>query len=931
MIATRRFTRHEALVLVCGLMLAGSAHGQTASAPPLTLVNLRTESQQYPLGIDAAAPRLSWQIASMARDVRQGAYEIRVATDEAALSSDRRLWDSGKVISDQSTQLVYSGPSLKSGQGYIWQVRIWDATGRASAWSLPARWEMGLLSPTDWTADWIEPNVPEEAGKPRPAPMFRHDFDLHGPIVNARAYITSHGLYELYLNGQRVGDRLFTPGWTSYATRLQYQTYDVTSQLKDGANAVGVMVGEGWYRGTIGFANNTDHYGSKAGVLVQIEVTYADGHSQRIISDGTWKAATGPVLMSDIYNGEVYDARLERQGWANAGYDDHAWATVTTVADTKSNLLAQAGPPVRRIEEIKPVRIITTPAGETVVDMGQNMTGWVRLKVRGPAGTVVTLGHAEVLDNKGNFYTDNLRSAEQKIVYTLSGHGDEVYEPHFTFQGFRYVRVEGYPGKLSPDDITGVVVHSDMATTETFTSSNPLLNQLQHNIVWSQGDNFLDVPTDCPQRDERLGWTGDAQVFSPTAALNMDVENFYTKWLGDLAADQDSDGAIPHVVPDVLNAVFAGPGTPGQRQGGAAGWADVATVMPWNVYLAYGDTRILDKQYDSMRRWVQFETLHAGDDHIWSGDFQFGDWLDFASTAHKDGFGWTPSDLVATAYYAHSLDLLQKTATRLGKADDARRDADLLDAVRTAFNQRYVTAEGKVGSGTQTAYVLALDFDLLPQTLRASAAQHLADNVRAQGHLTTGFLGTPRLLEVLSRFGHNDEAYMLLNRQDYPSWLYPVTHGATTVWERWDGIKPDGSFQDKAMNSFNHYAYGAVGEWMYTVMGGLALDPAAPGYKHVLIQPQPGGGLRHVAVSHTGPYGVIRSDWRIDGHVFTLAVDIPPNSTATVRLPGATLAKVTEGRASLSHDAGVSNPRQDGRDVVIEIGSGHYDFRYPVE
>jgi alpha-L-rhamnosidase len=924
-----RATLLIALFLGAALASGRICAGTATTGPQLQVTQLRTEFQQNPLGIGVRAPRLSWQIQSDARSVRQTAYEIRVARDERALREDRGLvWASGKVNSDQSTQLPYRGPPLQSRQRYYWEVRVWDASRRPSPWSAPSYWEMGLLSANEWVARWIQPPPAENSEQHAPASMVRKEFGLEGPVAHARAYVTSHGLYELYLNGQRVGDRLLTPGWTSYSKRLQYQTYDVTALLKPGANAVGAVLGDGWYRGTIGIKGHRNHYGTETALLAQIEITYRDGRSITVPSDASWKAATAPILSSDIYSGEIYDARLERSGWSDPGYDEVGWFPVTRVPTSNANLIAQVGPPVRRIAEIAPRRIFKTPNGTVVADMGQNMTGWVRLRVVGPAGTTVTLHHAEVLDGDGNLYTDNLRSAEQKVKYTLSGKGEEVYEPHFTYQGFRYVAVEGYPGEVTPSSLTGIVVHADVARTGGFETSSELINRLQNNIVWSQKGNFLDVPTDCPQRDERLGWTGDAQVFSPTAVFNMDLDAFYTKWLGDLAADQDSAGAVSNVVPDVLSAALSGIGTSGLRSGGAAGWGDAASIVPWNLYLAYADTRILQTQYQSMKRWVQFEQRHTDDESIWSGDFQFGDWLDFFSNSKDPAFGSTSSALIATAYYGHSVDILERTARVLRKSADAQRYARLLEHIRDAFTRQFVSTDGRVGEGTQTAYVLALDFDLLPQALRPLAADKLAEDVRTRGHLTTGFLGTPRLLQVLSRFGYQDAAYRLLNRTEYPSWLYPVTHGATTVWERWDGIKPDGSFQDKSMNSFNHYAYGAVGEWMYQVIGGIAIDAAAPGYKHVLIRPRVGGGLTHAMASHDGPYGTIRSAWHLDGDRLSLRVDVPPNSTATVRLPNAQLTDVTESAVPLARAVGVTRSHQAENNVLADLGSGHYEFSY---
>ena len=901
------------------------AANQAGSDPMLKAVRLRVEYKTNPLGIDVQQPRLSWQIQASGRGVMQTAYQVRVALSEPGLNKEL-VWDSGQVRSEDSIQRVYGGPSLLSGQRYHWQVRIWDGNGRASAWSAPAYWEMGLLKPRDWQAGWIESALPEDLTRSGASPLLRREFRVKGVVARARAYVTSHGLYEMYLNGRRIGEDLFMPGWTSYNKRLQYQTYDVTDDLKNGDNAVGVMLGDGWYRGYLVWEGNRNVYGDKLSLLLQIRVTYKDGREETIGTDQNWKASTGPILMSDIYDGEIYDARLEKTGWTSTGFDDRQWSTVKIAEHTKEHLVAQTGPPVRRIQEIKPVKIFKTPEGDTVADLGQNMVGWLKIKAEGAAGTTITLRHAEVLDLNGNFYTDNLRKAKATARYTLKGSGVETFEPTFTFMGFRYVAIDGYPGEVKPDSLTGVVIHSDMTRTGEFETSSALINQLQHNILWGQKGNFLDVPTDCPQRDERLGWTGDAQVFARTAAFNMDVAGFFTKWLKDLAADQLENGSVPHVIPDVISK-------PGKPAAGSAAWADAATIIPWTMYLSYGDKRILEQQYESMTRWVEYVRSRAGQDLIWDRDSHFGDWLAFASygmAANDYPGATTGKDLIATAFFAYSTSLVHRVAHVLGKREDATKYGELLTNIKQAFRREFVTESGRVGENTQTAYVLALHFDLLPEKLRPLAARKLAEEVRFRKHLTTGFVGTPYLCHVLSRYGYLNEAYLLLKREEYPSWLYPVKQGATTIWERWDGQRPDGTFQTTEMNSFNHYAYGAIGEWMYRVMAGIEIDPALPGYKRILIQPQPGGGFTRVAANHDTMHGRVRSAWEIQNNIFELAIEVPANTRASVRLPKAELGKVTESGKALSAADGVSGNRQEGDSVVVEVASGNYKFRYPM-
>lgn len=865
--------------------------------------NLLTENRINPIGLDITQPRFTWQLVSDKRNTMQTAYEIKVS------ANNKDVWSTGKVNSDESVQVPYGGVALQSGTKYNWQVRVWDNNGLRSEWSAPAYFFISLLHPTDWTAKWIEPGYVEDSVM-RPSPLFRKEFVANKKIKSAIAYITAHGMYEAHLNGKRIGDSYLTPGWTSYNKRLQYQTYDVTDLIKNGANAIGVTLGNGWYRGIIGFSNSINVYGKDIALLFQLNITYDDGLKESIVSDGSWKSNTGAIRYSEIYNGETYDSRMDKTGWLMPGYNDKDWSGIKVADHPMDVLLATYNEPVKKHEVFKPVRIITTPKGEKVIDFGQNLVGWIAMKVKGRAGDTITLSHAEVLDKNGNFYTDNLREAKATDNYILKGGAEETFEPHFTWHGFRYARIEGYPGEIKPEDFEAIALYSDLRPTGSLSTSNPMLNQLQHNIQWGQKGNFLDVPTDCPQRDERLGWTGDAQAFSRTASFNMNVNNFFAKWLKDLEADQQ-DGVVPFVIPNVLG-----------RATSSAGWADVATIVPWNMYLAYGDKRLLENQYNSMKAYVE-SIRRVAKNHLWNTGFHFGDWLFYRPEDDNDGrAAVTDKYLIAQCFYAHSTQLLLDAAKVLQKEDDVKEYTALVQRIKDAFNKEYVTGSGRLVSSTQTAYVLALNFDMLPENLRQQAAQRLVDNIRSyNNHLTTGFLGTPYLCHVLTRFGYTDVAYQLLLQDTYPSWLYPVKMGATTIWERWDGIKPDGTFQVPSMNSYNHYAYGAIGDWMYRVMAGIDTYEDGVGYKHIKVQPHIGGGLTNVSASLDTYYGKISNTWKVENDKLSMDVEVPPNTRATVYVPADNKDSVYENGAVVSNIKGF----EDGY-VVLELGSGSYHF-----
>ncbi|MCX6335284.1 MAG: glycoside hydrolase family 78 protein [Bacteroidia bacterium] len=893
-------------------------------AQDLNVRDLAIEYKKNPMGIDAQQPRFSWKITGSGNDIMQDAYSIRVASDPK-FSSAKIFWQSEKTMSDESVLLPYSGPVLKSGERYFWQVKVWDNKGRESKWSETAFWEMGLLAPSDWKAKWIE--MDGDTNRYSPSPHFRKEFTLDKTVARVVVYITSHGFYELQLNGKKVGDQVLTPGWTSYGKRLQYQVYDVTGQVVKGKNAIGAVLGDGWFRGTLGWGSNWAIYGKRLSLLMQMKVTFTDGTESLIVTDESWKCNNnGAIRMSDIYNGETYDATKKLTGWNLAGFDETNWGKVR-IGNYNNNLIASEGAPVRKIQEIKPVKIFRSPKGDLLVDMGQNMVGWIRLKVTGPRGTTIKIRHAEVLDKFGEFYTTNLRSAKCELNYTLAGSGEEVYEPRFTFMGFRFVEITGFPGTLTADNITGVVVHSDMKPTGTYESSIKLLNQLQHNIQWGQKGNFVDVPTDCPQRDERLGWTGDAQAFSRTAAFNFDVASFFTKWLKDIAADQKQGGEIPDVIPDVLNRQNATSAAP------SAGWGDVGVIVPWTMYTVYGDKRLLETQYPSMKKWVEYIRNKAGDSYQWKDGSKYGDWLFYHPPVndHTAADGYTEPDFIATAYFAYSTSILAEAAKVLGKDDDVKYYSDLFRKIREVFNNEYVTPAGRIGTNSQTSYILALKFNLLPESLRDDAAKFLVADIKSRGnHLSTGFLGTIYLNHVLTHAGYADVAYDLLLQETYPSWIYPVKMGATTIWERWDGQKTDSTFQDDGMNSFNHYAYGAIGDWMYRVSAGI--EAMKPGYKQIMIQPHPTKRLDYSKATFESMYGTIASGWERKNGKITVTVKIPANTRAVIMLPVDDLSKVTQNGSQISVDNKetlVIAVEDSGKRITgFPRGSGDYIFEF---
>ncbi len=904
----------------------------------LTPTRLRCEYLMNPLGIDVARPRLNWTLRSARRAQRQSAYQILVASSEEGLRAGQGdLWDSGRVESEQSVHIPYEGLELASGRRAWWAARVWDGDGEASAYSEPAWWETGLLRPDDWRGGGVglAPDAGDDPGALTPAdeerevmaidlepsPYLRTTFTVARAVSRARLYITARGLYEARLNGRRVGDAVLAPGWTDYRKRIQYQTYDVTDLLRQGENALGAILSPGWYAGYVGFGKNRRHYGARPRLLAQLRLDYVDGTAETVASDAAWRGATGPIRSSDLLMGEEYDARRELTGWDAPGYDDAGWASVLVEERDTTPLVADRAEPVRVTEERAPVSIARLDERTQIVDLGQNIAGWVRLRIRGAAGTRIELRHAEILNHNGSLYTANLRSARATDTYTLRGDSEEIFEPRFTFHGFRYVEVTGYPGNIAPGDIMGRVVESDTPPAGSFACSDELVNTLQRNIVWGQRGNFLSVPTDCPQRDERLGWLGDAQIFARTATCNRDVAAFFTKWLADVADAQSPEGAFPDVAPRLVDLAD-----------GAPAWGDAGVIVPWTLYQCYGDTRVLEERYDGMARWLAY-IGEANPDGLWreQRNNDFGDWLALDGDDPSNAFGSrTPKDLLATAYYAYDARLMARIARVLGRDDDAARYDALCERITVAFNHAYVSDDGRVAGDTQTAYVLALRMDLLPGDLRAAAATRLVEKIEERGgHLTTGFVGVGYLLPTLSQAGYTDVAYRLLLNETYPSWGYSIKHGATTIWERWDGWTAERGFEDPGMNSFNHYSLGAVGEWLYRYVAGIDTDPDYPGFARIVIRPHldPDNRLTWARAAYDSIRGPIESAWRIEDGAFMLRVAIPANTTATVYLPTSDVASVTEGGAPVRDAEGVGAVRVEDGHVVLSVASGAYDFR----
>ncbi|MCM3702041.1 alpha-L-rhamnosidase [Paenibacillus macerans] len=872
---------------------------------------LLIEDEERPLAVGADHPRFSWELEADTREGEQwnqsqSAYRVLVADSEEKLAEDcGNMWDSGIVAGDQSVYIPYAGRRLAPGCRYYCKAAVWDKHGAYSGWS--KIYEFGTaLSKEQWLGSWIGKKA---AGEEELVPVsyMRTEFRIDKPVRCARLYASALGMYEARLNGKRVGDHQLAPGWTDYGTRVQYQVYDVAELLLEGGNAWGALLGTGWYAGNVGMMG-VRRYGEDPRCLMELKIEYADGSKGSFCTDGGWRLSEGPVRYSDMIKGERYDARLEQKGWDCPGFNDTAWSRAEVFEPYEGLLVPQNGPPVRVMQTIEPVRQSETSRGTVIYDFGQNLTGWTALEVTGPEGAVITVNHAEMLDQDGSLYTVNLRRAVQICEYVLDGSGEARFEPHFTFQGFRYAEIECSSPDIRLKRITAKVVHSDMPAAGKLETSDPLVNRLIANIVWGQRGNFLSVPTDCPQRDERLGWTGDAQIFARTASYNMNVAGFFRKYLVDVFDAQSPDGALPDVAPDAGWHIYKGLSSSKWFAPDNAGWGDAGIIIPWTLYLMYGDLEILRKHYIPMHRWIDY--LRANSEGcLRPGYADHADWLSIGAD--------TPKDVLATAYFGYSTFLFARIAGLVGKQADAKMYGELFEEIREAFIRAYVSADGVIQGDTQTVYCMALCFHLLTPELRLKAASRLERRIKDNGNrLTTGFLGVGYLLPALSDSGRTDLAYKLLHQEEFPSWLYSVKHGATTIWERWDGWTEERGFQSPSMNSFNHYSLGSVGEWLYRYAAGLEADWRAPGFKHSLITPEPGGKLTGLRAEYASPYGLLAVEWRRDGDRLELNVRIPVNTTADIYVPG----RLVEA------DAMARKLKTENGKTVYAAGSGRYRF-----
>ncbi len=888
---------------------------------PIEVADLRCEYLRSPLGVDELKPRLSWVLKSDERGQRQSGFEILVATAAENLSEKAAdLWRSGKVDSDQTNQIDYAGKALKARMECWWKVRIWDGLDRPSAWSAPAHWSVGLLDQANWRADWIgvaDPGQKDgELAKPR---LLRKEFSIGTQKIHrAMVYVSALGLYELHLNGKRVGDHLLAPEWTNYFKRVQYQAYDVTSLLKPGQNTLGSILGNGWYSGAWQRWESKLRpiYGTQPFLRLQLEVENSDGTKKFVCSDGSWQGtAEGPVRFSGIYEGETYDARKELPGWDLNHFLASGWSTAEAAHPKVGQMTWQRSEPIRATQQIQPVSLREPKPGVYVFDLGQNIAGWCSMRMHETANAQVTMQFNEVLNPDGTVYMDNLHAGHlstgdrQIDRYICSGKGSEKFEPHFTYHGFRYVQVTGLKSRPSLHDLAGCVFHTAFTKTGSFSCSDSLLNRLEENIQWSQRANMMGVPTDCCQRDERCGYTGDAQFFMPTAVYNFDVAPFYNKWLVDVCEDSQ--------MPEGEFADHAPTFGPGDHWN--VGWSDAGIICPYNIWRTYGDTKVIREHYAAMKRKLAL-LAKTSPDFVHTAGIGNGDWLNL-------GGGASPP-VIGTAYDANDFRMMSEMAAAIGERQDAATFGQMADRFASGFANAFIGIDGSIKDSSQTGYALAFTMGLAPAPLRNKmAGQFAAEIGRFKGHLATGFIGTPRLLPALHAAGRDDLAYQLLLQRGYPSWLYPVTLGATTMWERWNGWTPEKGYEDSGMNSFNHYAFGAVGQYLFGMVGGI--QAGAPGYRHILIQPVVHPGLSWAKTTYASIEGPITSNWQTHDGRLELDIEVPVNTTAEVRIPTKSASRVMESGRRISDVKSIRYLGSDHGAPVYAVGSGRYRFEVP--
>lgn len=881
----------------------------------MKIVDMKCNRIANPLGYTLNKPCLSWVTEADGATI-QKACQVEVAIDEAFLNV---LHDSG--IREDIDSIGYTlEMDLKPCTRYYWRVLVWTDIGDIIS---PAAWFETSRMDQPWSGQWITPDWEDKSIHP----LMRKGFSLTQDIAQARLYVSGLGLYEAEINGKRVGDEYLTPYCNSYRHWIQYQTFDVTRLVTKGNNVLGAMLGNGWYKGRFGFQGEEGgHYGDRFAFLCELVIQYMDGSSAIITSDESWKAAASHILDSNIYDGEIQDATKFLPAWSQASLDDKHWMGVRHIDICLGLLEARRSVPVRIKEKLKPVKVIHTRKGESVLDMGQNMVGWVSFRNVALKGKKINLQYGEEMQ-EGCFYRENLRSAKAEFNYTSNGQSEEV-QPHFTFYGFRYVKVEGWPEEVRAEDFTGCVVYSDLEATGHIETSDPLVNRLIENALWGQKGNFLDVPTDCPQRDERMGWTGDAQMFSGTACFNMDSNAFFKKYLYDLAKEQSyMGGVVPHVVPSFgmskneQNSFLSG---------GSSAWSEAATVIPWNLYLHYGDKAILEQQLDSMKDYVDYIRRQDVGDRLWNTGFHFGDWLALDGKGEFDPYGGTPTDIIATAYYAYSALLVAKAARVLGREDIANEYQQLSNEVKDAFCEEFITSRGRLAADTQTAYILVLFMDLVPEKYRGRIVELLRKNLeRNKYYLSTGFVGTPYICRVLSENGYNDLAYRLLFNEEFPSWLYEVKLGATTIWERWNSLLPDGKFGELGMNSLNHYTYGSIVEWMYRNICGLNPLEEFPGFRRIRLAPQPNRLLNYAKASIKTAAGLYVSSWSYEENSLYYQFRIPFNAQAELVLQDADVMGVVVNGAALMN---TNLPYMEKNNhITIELKTGTYEIRHPLK